>query len=167
MFWRIGNVSTCDNGAIKAMQELRKDAVQEEIQRKAGRLYSFQEAAILLADLCQHTNRIDSSRIFMACAETLKDEVRSVRRNTKITSASYRSGYLKQRPGKHTDFVQVLPRFLAFYGKAHWQDGSWEDAVPRVAKQIPNRVDRLRAIGNGQVPAVAAAAWRLLTETPQ
>jgi hypothetical protein len=25
-------------------------------------------------------------------------------------------------------------------------------------------VDRLKAIGNGQVPAVAATAWRLLSE---
>jgi hypothetical protein len=25
-------------------------------------------------------------------------------------------------------------------------------------------VDRLKAIGNGQVPAVAATAWQLLTE---
>lgn len=29
---------------------------------------------------------------------------------------------------------------------------------------IPNRVDRTRAIGNGQVPAVAATAWHLLNE---
>jgi hypothetical protein len=29
---------------------------------------------------------------------------------------------------------------------------------------VAARVDRLKAIGNGQVPAVAAAAWRLLIE---
>jgi hypothetical protein len=28
---------------------------------------------------------------------------------------------------------------------------------------VANRVDRLRAIGNGQVPIVAATAWRILT----
>jgi hypothetical protein len=27
---------------------------------------------------------------------------------------------------------------------------------------VAHRVDRLKAIGNGQVPAVAAAAWRIL-----
>jgi hypothetical protein len=27
---------------------------------------------------------------------------------------------------------------------------------------VAARVDRLKAIGNGQVPAVAATAWRLL-----
>ena len=33
----------------------------------------------------------------------------------------------------------------------------------RVAHGVAHRVDRLKALGNGQVPAVAAAAWRLLT----
>jgi DNA (cytosine-5)-methyltransferase 1 len=31
-----------------------------------------------------------------------------------------------------------------------------------VADGVPNYMDRLKAIGNGQVPAVAALAWRLL-----
>jgi hypothetical protein len=29
---------------------------------------------------------------------------------------------------------------------------------------VAARVDRLKAIGNGQVPKVAATAWRLLSE---
>jgi hypothetical protein len=29
---------------------------------------------------------------------------------------------------------------------------------------VAARVDRLKAIGNGQVPAVAATAWRMLTD---
>jgi hypothetical protein len=43
-----------------------------------------------------------------------------------------------------------------------WIAGEWE-GVPRVAVGVKNRVDRLKAIGNGQVPQVAAAAWNLLT----
>jgi len=34
----------------------------------------------------------------------------------------------------------------------------------RVSNGLASRVGRLRAAGNGQVPAVAAAAWRLLSE---
>ena len=36
--------------------------------------------------------------------------------------------------------------------------------IPRVATGIASRVDRLKAIGNGQVPQVAAMAWEILTE---
>lgn len=41
----------------------------------------------------------------------------------------------------------------------------WSDGLPRtlrVVDGVANRMDRLRAIGNGQVPAVAALAWRTL-----
>ena len=43
---------------------------------------------------------------------------------------------------------------------------SWWEVEPRldrVADGVANRVDRLKAIGNGQVSAVAAQAWHLLT----
>ena len=44
---------------------------------------------------------------------------------------------------------------------------TWWTAEPdmgRVAHGLAARVDRLKAIGNGQVPAVAATAWRILTD---
>ena len=45
--------------------------------------------------------------------------------------------------------------------------GSWwqfEPQLGRVAHGVANRVDRLRCIGNGQVPAVAGLAWKILTK---
>jgi DNA (cytosine-5)-methyltransferase 1 len=44
---------------------------------------------------------------------------------------------------------------------------SWwktEPNVDRVANGVASRVDRLKAIGNGQVPLCAATAWKLLIE---
>ena len=38
-----------------------------------------------------------------------------------------------------------------------------EQVVPRVASGVTAKVDRLKAIGNGQVPIVAATAWRVLS----
>ena len=38
-----------------------------------------------------------------------------------------------------------------------------ESRLGRVANGVANRVDRLKAIGNGQVPLCAATAWRMLT----
>jgi hypothetical protein len=43
-------------------------------------------------------------------------------------------------------------------------DPADEDEIPRVATGIKNRVGRLKAIGNGQVPQVAAMAWRILSK---
>jgi hypothetical protein len=40
--------------------------------------------------------------------------------------------------------------------------GGEREKIGRVAVGVLNRVDRLRCLGNGQVPAVAALAWRLL-----
>ena len=43
--------------------------------------------------------------------------------------------------------------------------GQWWESEPdvgRVAHGVAARVDRLRALGNGQVPAVVALAWKLL-----
>ena len=45
-----------------------------------------------------------------------------------------------------------------------WQEG-WEDDCPRVVFGKPaNRTNRLKALGNGQVPQTAAAAFRILWE---
>jgi DNA (cytosine-5)-methyltransferase 1 len=46
--------------------------------------------------------------------------------------------------------------------------GLWsvEPDVGRVVNGVASRVDRLRCIGNGQVPGVAALAWHLLSHDP-
>ena len=41
---------------------------------------------------------------------------------------------------------------------------AFEPRVGRVADGVAARVDRLKAIGNGQVPLCAATAWRLLND---
>lgn len=43
-----------------------------------------------------------------------------------------------------------------------WGEG-WEDGIAHVAVGVPQRVQRLKAIGNGQVPVCAEQAWRLLS----
>jgi DNA (cytosine-5)-methyltransferase 1 len=53
-------------------------------------------------------------------------------------------------------------RALQFAGRNWW---AVEPDVGRVAHGVASRVDRLKAIGNGQVPLVVATAWRILMDT--
>jgi DNA (cytosine-5)-methyltransferase 1 len=52
--------------------------------------------------------------------------------------------------------MEFLPRMVPDV----WSDYT---AELRVADGVAYRLDRLKAIGNGQVPQCAAAAWRMLT----
>ena len=57
------------------------------------------------------------------------------------------------------------PRTLAESERSDWW--ATEPDVGRVAHGVACRVDRLKAIGNGQVPAVAALAWQILSGNAQ
>jgi DNA (cytosine-5)-methyltransferase 1 len=53
-------------------------------------------------------------------------------------------------------------RVMQYFGRHRWPV---EPYVGRVAHGVASRVDRLKAIGNGQVPRVVACAWRILMDT--
>jgi hypothetical protein len=161
-FWLMGMHNETEIGRDEVLRMLQDGDAAQEIQREIGRSVSIYEAAILLAELCEYKNRPNEARVFMACAEALEEEVRSLWLHEGATGSPHRSGQDAQRLGEHSDVMQALSRLLAHHGKAAWQDGSWEDAIPRVANGVSARVDRLKAIGNGQVPLCAATAWRIL-----
>ena len=75
---------------------------------------------------------------------------------------SKRSGLERQR--SHSGKQEIpKPWDAGSYGCS----SSWWETEPnvgRVADGMAARVDRLKAIGNGQVPLCAAEAWRLLTK---
>lgn len=162
ILWIMG-FCECENTRTKeVMRVLRNSNGAQNFQRKAGRPIGIQEAEILLSLMFQHEVGSDEAWILMEGAEAPKGEVRGVRLQAGATSSPHGPGHQEQPAGEHTDAMQTLPRLLAYDGEAAWKDQSWENAVPRVATGVAARVDRLRALGNGQVPAVARLAWEAL-----
>jgi DNA (cytosine-5)-methyltransferase 1 len=78
------------------------------------------------------------------------------------------------RPGEQPTFVADTsiqryksPQKQICTGRDGFKHKDWwsvEPNVGRVADGVAARVDRLKAIGNGQVPLCAATAWRILND---
>ena len=64
--------------------------------------------------------------------------------------------------GMGTTEIQHDHRGSQSYGRREWWEV--EPDLGRVADGVAARVDRLKAIGNGQVPLCAATAWRILSQ---
>jgi len=67
----------------------------------------------------------------------------------------------KQHTAAEPDQARQHPWGLAALGRAGWW--TTEPPVGRVVDGLARRVDRLKCLGNGQVPLCAAGAWRRLT----
>ena len=151
-----------------AGQEVRdmRDSFQspKDAERQDSGCEAVSCPATLQQGLREQQKGCEAGNAFVAGAEIQEIEVRMLRSSEKIGSASLRPRSNQQRPSEPTNAMQSMPRLLARFGKEAWQDGSWENAVPRVAQAVASRVDRLKAIGNGQVPAVVRLAWNILTD---
>lgn len=162
--WLNRSIHEENNRIGEAVRAVREANLAEEISGCLGKHVQLHEAAVLLAIVCEHQNRPDEAWLFMACAKALEDEVRSVRPSSSPASPPHQSGCVRQLLREHPDLVQALPQLLAHYGKTDRSRDCGQNAVPRVATRVADRVDRISAIGDGQVPAVVALAWRLVNE---
>lgn len=162
LFWILGFSNEKKKRENEILRVLQKGYVEKEIWQEIGRHVSVYEATVLLIKLCKYAQRADEARVFMESKKAFKRKMRSVQSCKETSSSPRGSGYKKQRTRKYSDTMQKLSRLLAHHGKTYWENNSWEDAVPSVAHGVASRVDRLKAIGNGQVPIVAATAFKIL-----
>ena len=84
--------------------------------------------------------------------------------NGKLSNTKYRN-VQKPKLQQRTMFQKsrkTSDRFSDGIGNAVWW--ATEPSVGRVANGLAGAVDRIKAIGNGQVPLCAATAWRILSE---
>jgi DNA (cytosine-5)-methyltransferase 1 len=83
------------------------------------------------------------------------------RRRTSNGSSEMANTYSAQR--QRNQFTERSITKRTNIGLSSWWET--EPDVGRVADGLAARVDRLKAIGNGQVPLCAATAWRILNES--
>jgi hypothetical protein len=159
----------------EAMPKMWNPYEAETIRGEVGGRIGIPATEILLAIVRQYQNRgINQTRVLLAGQEAPGKRMRSLQLSPQATGTPCRPGQDEQCSGEHPNAMQALPRFLAHFTGQGGIEGSRENALPswwevepnvgRVAKNVASRVDRLKAIGNGQVPLQAAVAWMLLTQ---
>lgn len=150
--------------ATETLRQLWSNHVSQALRRCIGGLERISQAEVLFSFVRQYENGINEARLLMEGKEVPEIWLRGLRKLAISRSPSYRPRHLEQRPGEHSNSMQLVSRLLAHTGETHWAGGGWEDAIPRVASGVVARVDRLRCLGNAVVPEVAEQIGRLILE---
>lgn len=150
--------------SIEALRDLWSPHVSEALWRTVGGYGRVEQAAVLFAFVREYENGSDQARLLLACQKAFENGMRSLRREKGTPRASCRSKQSEQSTGEHPDVVQVVPQLSPRNGETPWACASWEDGIPRVASNVPHRVDRLRGLGNAVVPQVVEALGRMMME---
>ena len=138
------------NSNINIRQKSRSNGIQETIQGEQGAQYS-------------------STREFSRASDVFGEN--SLQRHEKSNQVAYSKlvGREKRANEQGIDGNRQTSSNLGDCGETfgnYGQSSDWwstEPNVGRVANGVASRMDRLKAIGNGQVPLCAATAWRILS----
>ena len=106
-------------------------------------------------------NRVLQNNVSDATSFRCEGDFREFEKSTKERRLQKSERYVRDSSVEGLSVTEQERKYGGSTSKPSWWD--IEPGLGRVANGVANRVDRLKALGNGQVPAVAATAWILLT----
>ena len=150
---RWGVVSAADAGAPHRRERIWIVADSEIDRRREGREGGFDSSGARKREQpFQDVANADGGRRQCSSEREEAEPVSIAAPGSEITVAdAARAGFGERRGAEPVS---------AANGSGWWLV---EPDVGRVAYGVASRVDRIKALGNGQVPAVAALAWRILS----
>ena len=160
--WRAKNGCTQERTSSKAVRDMRSvNDSAKVVERKAGQYVQWSKILQFKVlwnreqkGRCRNPDNQEAGP-----ADNIGRYVRKMRFHKKCSAT----------PRKWEFESDSLP--ILSHSRAHQNRdmGTWWEiepaSIPRVTSGVKCRVDRLKAIGNGQVPVVAALAWRILTQS--
>lgn len=150
--------------AGEILRDVRETFNEKTVQWYTGRFYGVLPEEVLLAYLCEYSERADRSRAAMASGAVAEVILRDLWHTIEAARASHRREYRNKYARKYSDALLRLSHGAPSLVPQAWENGSWEDGIERVGRNIPARVDRLKCLGNAVVPQQAYPIFLALAE---
>lgn len=153
--------------AGEILRDVRETFNEKTVQWYTGRFYGVLPEEVLLAYLCEYSERADRSRAAMASGAVAEVILRDLWHTIEAARASHQREYRNKYARKYSDALLRLSHGAPSLVPQAWENGSWEDGIERVGRNIPARVDRLKCLGNAVVPQQAYPIFKALAEELQ
>ncbi len=150
--------------AGEILRDVRETFNEKTVQWYTGRFYGVLPEEVLLAYLCEYSERANRSRAAMESGAVAEAILRDLWHTIEAARASHQREYRNKYARKYSDALLRLSHGAPSLVPQAWENGSWEDGIERVGRNIPARVDRIKCLGNAVVPQQAYPIFMALME---